>query len=138
MARYSPRSGPQNLVSTINITPFVDVLLVLLALTIVFASDAPGSKNADTDQVAGALGAEFDESETVTLELGGDGTMVLAGLAIEPADLALALAQLRTNAAGGVVINISAHNNVNYTSLFSVLQIVNASQVAGVTFAIVE
>ena len=114
------------------------MLLVLLALTIVFASDAPGSKNADTDQVAGAFGAEFDESETVTLELGDDGTMVLAGLAIEPADLALALAQLRTNAAGGVVINISAHNNVNYTSLFSVLQVVNASQVAGVTFAIVE
>jgi biopolymer transport protein ExbD len=138
MARYSPRSGPRNLVSTINVTPFVDVLLVLLALTIVFASDAPGSKNADTDQVAGALGAEFEESETVTLELGDNGTIILAGLAVEPADLGLALAQLRTAAAGGIVINISAHKNVSYTSLFSVLQTVNASQVAGVTFAIVE
>jgi biopolymer transport protein ExbD len=138
MARRSPRSGPQNLVSTINVTPFVDVLLVLLALIIVFASDAPGSKNSATDQVAGALGAEFDESETVTLELGDDGTIVLAGLAVEPGDLGLALAQLRTKAAGGVVINISAHKNVNYRSLFAVLQTVNASQVAGVTFALVD
>lgn len=138
MARPSSRRGPQNLVSTINITPFVDVLLVLLALTIVFASDVPGAKDADTEQVAGALGAEFEESETFTLELAEDGTVILAGQALERPDLGTALAQLRTDAPAGVVINITAHQNVNYTTLFSVLQTVNTSQVAGVTFAIVE
>lgn len=138
MARPSSRRGPQNLVSTINITPFVDVLLVLLALTIVFASDVPGAKDADTEQVAGALGAEFEESETFTLELAEDGTVILAGQAVERPDLGTALAQLRTDAPAGVVINITAHQNVNYTTLFSVLQTVNTSQVAGVTFAIVE
>lgn len=138
MYRRTPRAGPHNLVSTINITPFVDVLLVVLALTIVFASDVPGAKNADTDQVAGALGAEFDESDTITLELADDGTIILAGQIINTPNLGLALAQLSTTKAGGLVINISAHKNVNYTTLFSVLQIVNSSQVAGVTFAIVE
>ncbi len=138
MYRRTPRAGPHNLVSTINITPFVDVLLVVLALTIVFASDVPGAKNADTDQVAGALGAEFDESDTITLELTDDGTIILAGQIINTPNLGLALAQLSTTKAGGLVINISAHKNVNYTTLFSVLQIVNSSQVAGVTFAIVE
>ena len=138
MYRRTPRAGPHNLVSTINITPFVDVLLVVLALTIVFASDVPGAKNADTDQVAGALGAEFDESDTITLELADDGTIILAGQIINTPNLGLALAQLSTTKAGGLVINISAHKNVNYTTLFSVLQTVNSSQVAGVTFAIVE
>ena len=138
MPRRSPRASQNNLVATINITPFVDVLLVLLALTIVFASDVPGAKNADTDQVAGALGAEFDESETVTLELTDTGVIVLGGTVTEPSDLAESLAQLRREKETGVVINISAHENVNYTTLFSVLQTVNASQVAGVTFAIVR
>lgn len=138
MARPSSRRGPHNLVSTINITPFVDVLLVLLALTIVFASDVPGAKDADTEQVAGALGAEFEESETFTLELAEDGTVILAGQAVDRPELDTALAQLRTDAPAGVVINITAHQNVNYTTLFSVLQTVNSSQVAGVTFAIVE
>lgn len=136
--RRSPRQSQQNLVSTINITPFVDVLLVVLALTIVFASDVPGAKQADTDQVAGALGAEFDESETVTLELAEDGSVVLGGVVIEQDTLAESLATLRQEKETGVVINISAHANVNYTLLFSVLQTVNASQVAGVTFAIVR
>jgi biopolymer transport protein ExbD len=138
MARHSPRRGPHTLVATINITPFVDVLLVLLALTIVFASDVPGAKNSDTDQVAGALGAEFEQSETFTLELAGDGSIILAGQDVDRPNLGLALAQLRTDAPAGVVINITAHQNVNYTTLFSVLQVVNSSQVAGVTFAIVE
>lgn len=139
MARPSRRRGPHNnLVATINITPFVDVLLVLLALTIVFASDVPGAKSTDTDQVAGALGAEFEQSETFTLELAADGTMVLAGQLVERPDLATALAQLQTDAPAGVVVNITAHQNVSYTTLFSVLQVVNTSPVAGVTFAIVE
>ena len=138
MPRHSPRRGPHTLVATINITPFVDVLLVLLALTIVFASDVPGAKNSDTDQVAGALGAEFEQSETFTLELAGDGSIILAGQDVDRPNLGLALAQLRTDAPAGVVINITAHQNVNYTTLFSVLQVVNSSQVAGVTFAIVE
>jgi len=138
MARSSSRRGRHDLVSTINVTPFVDVLLVLLALTIVFASDVPGAKDADTDQVAGALGAEFDQSETFTLELAEDGTVILAGQAVDGPNLGVALAQLRTDAPAGVVINITAHQNVNYTALFSVLQTVNSSPVAGVTFAIVE
>jgi biopolymer transport protein TolR len=138
MARPSYRRGSHNLVATINITPFVDVLLVLLALTIVFASDVPGAKTTNTDQVAGALGAKFDQSETFTLELAADGTIILAGQAVDRPNLGVAIAQLRTDAPAGVVINITAHQNVNYTTLFSVLQAVNASQVAGVTFAIVE
>ncbi|MCB9930456.1 MAG: biopolymer transporter ExbD [Alphaproteobacteria bacterium] len=138
MARPTRHRRPQNLVATINITPFVDVLLVLLALTIVFASDVPGAKSTDTDQVAGALGAEFEKSEIFTLELAEDGTIVLAGQAIDRPELGTALAQLRTDAPAGVVINITAHKNVNYTTLFSVLQAVNSSQVAGVTFAIVQ
>ena len=138
MARPSRHRNPHTLVATINITPFVDVLLVLLALTIVFASDVPGAKNADTDQIAGALGAEFEQSETFTLELAEDGSIILAGQAVDRPNLGLALAQLRTDAPSGVVINITAHQNVNYTTLFSTLQVVNSSQVAGVTFAIVE
>lgn len=138
MPRPSSRRGPHNLVGTINVTPFVDVLLVLLALIIVFASDVPGAKDANTDQVAGALGAEFDQSESFTLELSQDGNIVLAGQAIDRPDLGTALAQLQTDAPAGVVINIAAHQNVSYTTLFSVLQTVNTSPVAGVTFAIVE
>lgn len=146
MARRSARthrtgsygSGPNGLVSQINVTPFVDVLLVLLALTIVFASDVPGSRNAATDQVAGALGEEFDDSQTVTLELAPNGTIVLAGQVTALDRLPLALTQLRSDAQAELVLNITAHKTVAFETLFGVLQTVNASKAAGVTFSLVE
>ena len=72
--RKGPQARQATIVGTINVTPFVDVLLVLLALTIVFASDFPGQKSVERGSVAGALGGEFKDSDTVTLEIAQDNT----------------------------------------------------------------
>ena len=137
MAR-GPRSSPISLVGTINVTPFVDVLLVLLALTIVFASDFPGQEKSEKGAVAGALGGEFEDTDTIILEIAQDGSIVLDGLLIEPGDIPAALQQSSVERQSNLVINISSQQQVNYDVVFSVLQEVNASNASGVTFSIYE
>lgn len=136
------RNGPQtrriSLVGTINVTPFVDVLLVLLALTIVFASDFPGQKNVERGSVAGALGGEFKDSDTVTLEIAQDSTIVLAGQVIEAGQIPEVIGQLSAERQKNIVINISSQQRVDYDTVFKVLQAVNGSKASGVTFSIYE
>ncbi|HKK31650.1 MAG TPA: biopolymer transporter ExbD [Alphaproteobacteria bacterium] len=136
--RKGPRGSQINLVGTINVTPFVDVLLVLLALTIVFASDFPGQKQVEQGAVAGALGGEFEDTDTVTLEIAQDGTVVLAGQVIEVPDIPAAVGQLGQQRQRNLVINISSQQQVGYDRVFRVLQGVNESNAAGVTFSIYE
>lgn len=136
--KNGPRSRQQTIVGTINVTPFVDVLLVLLALTIVFASDFPGQKDVDRGAVAGALGGEFEDSDTVTLEIAADNTVVLGGQIIEPAAIPESIEQLSLERQKNIVINISSQQNVDYNTVFRVLQAVNGSKAAGVTFSIYE
>ncbi len=136
--KQGPLSRRTTIVGTINVTPFVDVLLVLLALTIVFASDFPGQKTVERGSVAGALGGEFKDSETVTLEIAQDNTVVLAGQIIEPAQIPATIAQLAAESRRNIVINISSQQSVDYDTVFKVLQAVNGSTAAGVTFSIYE
>lgn len=136
--RQGPLSRRSTIVGTINVTPFVDVLLVLLALTIVFASDFPGQKKVEQGSVAGALGGEFKDSETVTLEIAQDNTIVLAGQIIEPAQIPASIAQLSAESQRNIVINISSQQTVDYDTVFRVLQAVNDSTASGVTFSIYE
>ena len=136
------KNGPQarrsTVVGTINVTPFVDVLLVLLALTIVFASDFPGQKNVERGSVAGALGGEFKDSDTVTLEIAKDSTIVLAGQVIEAGQIPETIAGLSAERQKNIVINISSQQQVDYDTVFRVLQAVNGSKASGVTFSIYE
>lgn len=136
--RQGPQARRTTLVSTINVTPFVDVLLVLLALTIVFASDFPGQKNVERGSVAGALGGEFKDSDTVTLEIAEDSTIVLAGQVIEAGQIPDLIAQLSAERQKNIVINISSQQRVDYDTVFKVLQAVNGSKASGVTFSIYE
>ena len=136
--RYGPQSRRTTIVGNINVTPFVDVLLVLLALTIVFASDHPGQKDVERGSVAGALGGEFEDSDTVTLEIASDNTIVLAGQIIEAIDIPQTVAQLSAERQKNIVINISSQQTVDYNTVFRVLQAVNGSSASGVTFSIYE
>lgn len=136
--RHGPQTRRTTIVSHINVTPFVDVLLVLLALTIVFASDFPGQKDVEHGSVAGALGGEFKDSDTVTLEIAADDTIVLAGQIVEAADIPDTIALLSDERQKNIVINISSQQTVDYNTVFKVLQAVNGSKAAGVTFSIYE
>ena len=136
--RYGPQARRTTIVGTINVTPFVDVLLVLLALTIVFASDFPGQKDVERGSVAGALGGEFEDSDTVTLEIAADNTIVLAGQIVNAAGIPDAVALLSEERQKNIVINISSQQTVDYDTVFKVLQAVNGSKAAGVTFSIYE
>mgnify|MGYP006439729441 CR=1 FL=1 len=136
--RHGPQARRTTIVGTINVTPFVDVLLVLLALTIVFASDFPGQKNVERGSVAGALGGEFKDSDTVTLEIAEDNTIVLAGQVIEAGLIPDLIAELSTERQKNIVINISSQQRVDYDTVFKVLQAVNGSKASGVTFSIYE
>ena len=136
--RYGPQSRRTTIVGTINVTPFVDVLLVLLALTIVFASDFPGQKDVERGSVAGALGGEFEDSDTVTLEIAADNTIVLAGQILEASQIAEGIGLLSQERQKNIFINISSQQAVDYNTVFKVLQAVNGSKAAGVTFSIYE
>jgi biopolymer transport protein ExbD len=133
-----PNTHQISLVGTINVTPFVDVLLVLLALTIVFASDLPSQKNVEEGTIAGALGGEFEDSDTVILEIAADGTMALAGEIIDTAAIPETLERLSQERQRNIVVNVSSHHQVGYETVFGVLQVINNSSAAGLTFSIYE
>jgi len=133
-----PRGSRISLVGTINVTPFIDVLLVLLALTIVFASDLPGMQAANSGDVSGALSDDMDDAETLVLEVAGEDALVLAGTAVNLATLEQALATRVNRAGTTTVVNIVAAKTVDYDLLFSVLTIVNKSDAGGITFSIYE
>ena len=88
--------------------------------------------------MAGALGGEFEDTDTIILEIAQDGSIVLDGLLIEPGDIPAALQQISVERQSNLVINISSQQQVNYDVVFSVLQEVNASNASGVTFSIYE
>ncbi len=136
--RQGPQARRTTIVGTINVTPFVDVLLVLLALTIVFASDFPGQESAERGSVAGTLGGEFKDSDTVTLEIAQDNTIVLAGQVIDAGQIPDLIGQLSAEWQKNIVINISSQQQVDYDTVFKVLQAVNGSKASGVTFSIYE
>ncbi|MCB1164795.1 MAG: biopolymer transporter ExbD [Leptospiraceae bacterium] len=105
MVRY--RKGKDDIVSSINITPFTDVILVLL---IIFMISAPGLYQASFRiQLPGTSSAAAQSDYQVTIALEKDGTMYWNGNPLDEETLKARLKELKNPAESKILINADSH-----------------------------
>lgn len=83
---------PKAFMSDINVTPFVDVMLVLL---IIFMVSAPMMKEGMKVDLPEAEARALGESQDVVITIGGDRTIDINGSPVELDRLGLILGQVR-------------------------------------------
>ncbi len=115
--------GPagQALKSEINITPLVDVMLVVLIIFMVVAPLLQQGVGVDLPPAHNVEDASEDESRTLTVVLQGSGRMFLGSDPIESVDLATEL-QRYNQADPGRLFQVKADRNVAYGEIKRILQ----------------
>lgn len=123
----------RHVISDINITPFVDVLLVLL---IIFMITAPMiSSNIKVDLPQGATEPTSQKEQTIIVSINSEGAIFLQDEPIRLGNLGKELLTL-TNSNFKNKINIRADKNIDYGKVMEVIRNINLAgfmQVALVT-----
>ena len=120
-ARGNDRPPGQSLNSEINITPLVDVMLVVLIIFIVVTPMLQQGVGVDLPQARNVEDTSQDETQTLTVVLQGSGRMFLGTDPIEDADLAGTL-RLRHQTDPGLQFQVKADRNVPYGEIKQILQ----------------
>lgn len=115
--------GKGGLMAEINVTPFVDVMLVLLIIFMVTAPMMTEGMDIDLPKARATETLTLDDG--VLLTLARDGSMRLDELPLERADLPAALAQL----AAGRHLFFKADRDVPYGQVVEILGAVRAAGV---------
>jgi len=120
-------------ISDINITPFVDVLLVLLIIFMVAAPMLTGSVNIDLPK--GSAGAVSQQSEPIAVTVKKDGSIYLQEDKVKLSLLPKMILR-KTNNDIGTKIFVRADKRIDYGRVMEVVKIINLagySQVVLVT-----
>lgn len=125
--RSNDRSSGQSLNSEINVTPLVDVMLVVLIIFMVVTPMLQKGVGVDLPRARNVAAVSDDHHRILTVVLQGDGRMLLGTDPIERADLAGALWE-RRRAEPGVQFQIKADRNVPYGEI---KQLLEAGRAAG-------
>ncbi len=116
--------GPsgQSLNSEINITPLVDVMLVVLIIFMVVAPMLQKGVDVDLPPARNVVDASEDENRTLTVVLQDGGRMFLGTDPLDPVDLADAL---RTRRKGDPYLRfqVKADRDVAYGEIKRILQV---------------
>jgi biopolymer transport protein TolR len=112
------------IVSDINITPFVDVLLVLLIIFMVAAPMMVGSVELDLPE--GSAKAPADQDNPISVSVKSDGTVYLQDKAIK---LRLVTKELKTitNNDTKSKIFVRADSNLDYGRVMKVIKTINSA-----------
>jgi biopolymer transport protein ExbD len=119
--RGHDRSSGQSLNSEINITPLVDVMLVVLIIFIVVTPLLHPAGGGDLPQAHNVEDVSAGEDQALAVTLEGNGRMLLGTDPIDQADLAGAL-RMRYGADPGLQLRIRADRNVPYGEIKRILQ----------------
>ncbi len=124
-SNFAPKNNKKRaIISEINITPFVDVLLVLL---IIFMISAPMlTSGVDVDLPKGSSAAISDKSEPITISVKSDGEIFLQNDAVKLSFLPQELLKL-TNNSLDKKIYVKADQNLDYGRVMEVVKKVNLS-----------
>lgn len=114
-------SGKGGLLADINVTPFVDVMLVLLIIFMVTAPMMTEGMDIDLPKARATETLTLDDGVLLTLRR--DGAMHLDDLPLERADLPTALARL----APGRHLFFKADSDVSYGAVVDILGVVRAA-----------
>jgi len=118
------RKSRSSLHGNINITPFTDVILVLL---IVFMISAPGMiLSSFKIQLPGSIGQSQHESYSFTVGLDRQGQLYVNGVATQKADLENQIKQLKESSRQRILLNADSQ-----TPYGTVVEVIDLMKKAG-------
>ncbi|NBV06972.1 MAG: biopolymer transporter ExbD [Proteobacteria bacterium] len=117
-------SKKKRIISEINITPFVDVLLVLL---IIFMVAAPMmTSNVNVDLPKGAAAPNNEKIQPISVSIQSDGTLFLQDEAIKLGLLSAKLLEVTGNNLNSK-IQVRADKKIDYGRVMDVIKTINLS-----------
>jgi biopolymer transport protein TolR len=120
----SKSSKKRRIVSDINITPFVDVLLVLLIIFMVAAPMMTSSINIDLPQ--GAATPTNEKTQPITISVKADGSIFLQDEPVKLSALPSKLLSI-TNSNLSNKINVRADKSLDYGRVMEVVKTVSTT-----------
>lgn len=116
--------GDDDVIADINITPFVDIILVVLIIFMVTATTI--AKESIKVNLPDAASGEESKNLSVGLTLLGDGQLLLDGKAVDEAGLRAALQAAKADTEEDVVCLISAEKDVAHGRVVWLLDLVKS------------
>ena len=117
---FNPKNSKKHrVISDINITPFVDVLLVLLIIFMVTASMITSS--IDVNLPKGAASPTAEKVEPITISVKSDGTIFLQDQPIKLGSMATELLKFANNNLGSKIY-VRADKNLDYGRVMEVVK----------------
>lgn len=124
--RSSRTHNRSKLVSEINITPFVDVLLVLLIIFMIAAPMMTGSIDVNLPKGSKSKQSK-DESSPISIAIKSDGSIFLNKRKIEKNDNLVKLLIAKSKKSFQEKIFIKGDSAVDYGQIMNIIKIINES-----------
>lgn len=125
---FDLESNDQQLISDINVTPMVDVMLVLLILFIV---TLPLVTNNIPVKLPEGNAEENDHPEAIVISVSALGEMSVADQVMSSAELKVHLSEIATNDS---VVHIQGDGKADYAAVIKVMSVVNRSGIKDIGF----
>jgi len=128
------KSKHRGLMSEINVTPLVDVMLVLVVIFMITAPTLKESIDVDLPKVGGALGSNRGTTP-FTVSIDEKGRVHAAGWIMKPVEVPSALPPL-LKGHEKEVMTLKAHRALPYDAVVKVIAIMRGSGVTGISIAV--
>lgn len=122
-------SGKEDVISEINITPLVDVMLLLM---VIFLVTAPLMVNNLNIKLPKAVGASDTKAISKTISIKESGEIYFESMPIALSDLGGELSKFSSNQE--IIIKIAAHQNAPYQHIASVLSVLSKNKISNISF----
>ena len=134
-ARAGGRRGRRRPVSDINVTPLVDVMLVLLVIFIVTAPMMKEAIDVDLPRAKGGSGPSRQSASPFVVAVDQDGRVHVGAEVIEPSRLAAQLPRLLVGHEKETV-TLKAYRRLPYETAVQVMSIIRASGIVAINIAV--
>ena len=128
------RSKRRGLMSEINVTPLVDVMLVLVVIFMITAPTLKESIDVDLPKVGGALGSNRGTSP-FTVSIDNDGRVHAGGWIMKPAEVGTELPRL-LKGHEKEIMTLKAHRKLPYDAVVKVIAIMRGAGITGISIAV--